>query len=271
MSYDVRSVPLRTGLDLGVIVCGRPGPEPALVLVPGVGGTKEIFSGIVRLLARDRLVVAVDLSPRVARGRTVIDSAVEDLLEVVDALGIASYDLLGHSFGALVAARAIRSRPAAARKLVLANPAVLPATMAGLSVMWRWFFLGAAIRYWPQSRLDPLSRFVRRLGGFPLEPGVEGPSFEAMAKRIRETKLVPLIHRLWGVGGRSWASELEGIAAPILVVEGDQEFAFLPQGIVDIFRGRPKTHIVEIPGGHLPFLVRPEEFAREVDDFLRAQ
>ena len=268
MSYDVRAIPLRTGVEVGVIVAGEPGPEPALIMVPGVGGTKEVFSCVIPLLARDRLVVAVDLSPRVARGWTVIDSAVDDLLEVTAELGLSRYDLLGHSFGALVVARAARSRPAEARKLVLASPAVIPATMAGVSVVWRWLFMGAAIRWWPRSRSEHLSGFVRRCGGFPLEPAVEGEGFEAMTKRIRETQLRPLLRRIWGVAGRSWASELKGVTAPILVIEGDQEFAFLPQAIVEIFRGGPQTKVVEIPGGHLPFLVRPEEFAEVVEAFL---
>ena len=270
MTYEVRAIRLRTGVEVGVIVAGEPGPEPALVMVPGVGGTKEVFSSVIPLLACDRLVVAMDLSPRFARGWTVVDSAVDDLLEVVAAVGLSRYDLLGHSFGALVAARTARSRPAEVRKLVLASPAVIPATMAGVSIVWGWLFMGAAIRYWPRSRPDRLSTFVKRCGGFPLEPEVEGESFEAMTKRIRETKLWPLVRRIWGVAGRSWASELKGVTAPILVIEGDQEFAFLPQAIVEIFRGGAGTKIVEIPGGHLPFLVRPEEFARQVDAFLRA-
>ena len=58
------------------------------------------------------------------------------------------------------------------------------------------------------------------------------------------------------------------MTAPILVIEGDQEFAFLPPAIVEIFRGGTETHVVEIPGGHLPFLVRPEEFAEVVHEFL---
>jgi pimeloyl-ACP methyl ester carboxylesterase len=235
-----------------------------------VGGAKELFSGLLPFLARSRRAVALDLSPRVTGGSGVVASAVDDLMETLDGLGLERVDALGQSFGAVVSVRAWRRHPQRLRRLVLAAPAIAPAGLAGARTLLKWILLGSAVRLWPASRRQSLARFVRGAGGYAIEPELEGESFDALIERVKRIHATALARRLLALVGHSWRTELAGVAVPLLVIEGDLEAALLPRTAVDCFRSRPGTRFVTLPGGHMPFLTRPEEFARPVVDFLDA-
>jgi pimeloyl-ACP methyl ester carboxylesterase len=265
---EIRKIRLRTGFELEVLVSGAASEAPPLVLVPGVAGNKELFSSIVGSLSRDRRVIAVDLSPVVARGASVLQSAVDDLLEVIDALGLTRFDLLGQSFGALISVRTTKTRPAGVRRLLLAGPATIPSSWAAPGIFARWLGMSAMLRVCP-ARLRPVvARVVRRTGGFALEPELDGGRLDELASRIRLVRVLPLVRRLLAVRGHSWRQELEGIEAPLLIIEGDREAALLPGDVLVYFDQRPHTKYVEMRGGHMPFLVRPEEFVALVNQFL---
>jgi pimeloyl-ACP methyl ester carboxylesterase len=260
---------LRTGAEIGVLAAGA-GPAPPLVLVPGVGGGKELFTALLPRLAAGRRVCAVDLSPRVAPGRGLLDSAADDLCEALEALRLAPVDLLGQSFGAVVAVRVWRARPGRVRRLVLAAPAAPPAGLAGLWTFARWAALGSAVRLWPDSRRGGLAALVRRAGGYPIEPALDGDAFDALVDRVKRLRVRSLLRRLAALAGHSWERELAGVDVPLLVIEGDREAALLPRRTLELLRGRPGTRVVVVPGGHMPFLTRPQEFARVVLEHVSA-
>lgn len=265
---EIRKIRLRTGFDLEILESGAASEAPPLVLVPGVAGAKELFSCIVGLLSKDRRVIATDLSPVVARRTSVLQSAVDDLLEVLDQLGLARFDLLGQSFGALIAVRATRARPEAVRRIVLAGPATIPSSWAAPGIFARWLAMGAMLRVCPAPLRPAVARLVRKAGGFALEPELDGGGLDELASRVRMVRVPPLMRRLLAVRGHPWSKELAGITAPLLIIEGDREAALLPGEVLVFFDQRPHTRYVEMRGGHMPFLVRPEEFVALVLEFL---
>ena len=270
MTKATRTFALRTGAEIEVWTGGTNIDEPPLVLVPGVAGNKELLGSVFGLLAQDRRVVAVDLSAAFEPGLSILESSVRDLLEVVDALGLSEFDLLGQSFGAQVAARATRVRPHQVRKLVLAGPATIPSSWAAPAIFARWLAAGAIIRFSPRRWRPALARFVRQSGGFPIEPELAGEGLEELIARVQVLRVLPWIRRLLTVRTISWSKELEGIEAPVLVIEGNREAALLPTDLIVFFDQRPNTKYVEMPGGHMPFLVRPKDFVKLVNDFLNA-
>jgi len=270
MAKETRSVSLRTGAQVEVWTDGTNIDEPPLVLVPGVAGNKELLGRVFGLFVRGRRVVSMDLSPAFERHVSVLESSVRDVLEVVDALGLGEFDLLGQSFGAQISARVTRARPDQVRKLILANPAVVPSSWAAPAIFARWLGAGALIRFSPRSWRPRLTRLVRNAGGFPIEPELEGEGLEDLVTRIQILRLLPWLRRMLAVRAISWPRELAGVEAPVLVVEGAREAALLPPKLIVYFDQRPNTKYVEMPGGHMPFLVRPEDFVQLVIDFLDA-
>ena len=61
---------------------------------------------------------------------------------------------------------------------------------------------------------------------------------------------------------------MNGLATPLLVMEGDREWAILPAPVRELFERHPGARVVLLPGGHMPFLTNVREFGREVRAFL---
>ena len=103
-----------------------PAAGPPLVLVPGaLSGIGTSFGGILPLLAKERRVLAVELQ---AHGHTPDadrplspEHCADDVVELLDRLGVRAADVFGWSFGAAVALRLGLAHRARVRRLVLAS------------------------------------------------------------------------------------------------------------------------------------------------------
>jgi len=268
MQREIRKFTLRTGAVVEAWIGGKAGAGPPLLMIPGVSGNKELLDCVFAPLARDRRVIVIDLSPVFERGVSILESAVRDAREIVEALRLDEFDLLGQSFGGLIAAHLTRQPPSSVRKLILAGPAVVPSSWAAPAILARWLSAGAMIRVCPRRWRPGLATVIRHSGGFPIEPELEGQGLEDLVTRVQVLRVVPLLRRLLSIHGVSWEKELAGVEAPVLVIEGSREAALLPPKLLVFFDQRPNTKYVELAGGHLPFLVRPEKFVAIVDAFL---
>ncbi|CDZ87327.1 alpha/beta fold hydrolase [Rhodococcus ruber] len=125
---DVRPVTVES--DFGtthVNVCGSD-DAPPVVLLPGGGATSTVWFANAAALAGRYRVLAVDpigdVGRSVAHGRPVRD--VDDLRSWLDgvaaALGLSSFHLAGHSYGAMVALAYALERPERIRNMVLLDP-----------------------------------------------------------------------------------------------------------------------------------------------------
>lgn len=109
------------------------GEGPAIILLHGLGGTSNSFQPLMPAL-KGRRVVRPDLP---GAGRSPTPRGALDLRSIVDAvlraaadLGIGEAELVGHSFGSLVAQHVAQAKPALARRLVLFGPIIEPADAA---------------------------------------------------------------------------------------------------------------------------------------------
>ncbi|WP_035855207.1 alpha/beta fold hydrolase [Cryptosporangium arvum] len=105
------------------------GAGPPLVLIPGaLSGIGSSFGAILPRLAATRRVIAVELqghghTPDTDRPLTVAHCA-DDVVELLDRLGLPDADVLGWSFGAAVALHLGLDHPARVRRLILASLSV---------------------------------------------------------------------------------------------------------------------------------------------------
>lgn len=123
-----RGVALRSGLRLRIVESGPAAGAPVL-LVHGWGACLYTYRYLLPALGRaGRRAVAVDLrghglsdKPRGANAYT-IDAVSGDVIDLLDALGIARCDIVGHSLGGRVALHLALSTPQRISRLVLAAP-----------------------------------------------------------------------------------------------------------------------------------------------------
>jgi pimeloyl-ACP methyl ester carboxylesterase len=256
---------------------GTPG-APAALCIPGLDANARSFDLIARALARsDRDVVVLDLRGRGASPRTRVgtygwEKHAADVLEVATRLGFETFDVVGHSMGALVGMQAAVLAPQRVRRLVAidtAGPADLLALPTIASAAFRLAFVYPATGVYcatvratgvvePWEELWKRS-FVDDLQGFHgwVRPRT---SFRAV--------LEDLVYNLTHTAATLWPR----LRTPALLIRATRRLP--PFGLVvgarlrDAFlRGAASAQVVEVDANHYEVMAHPEAL-RAIDAFL---
>lgn len=242
----------------------------AIPLIPSFGGAPVVaidwpghgLSGAFRFGARSDL-----------RG-----FAVRVIDAVADATGLERFDIVAHSLGGQFALYYCQARPGRVRRLVL--PGVPGAAFAQLSPP-----LGmrlAAIPGLGRALIKPVSLEQYRtnsamtLGAGAVDPWppelVSVGWFASRRAAFAETLpgLFRSIASVFGVraGAVIPAESLAAITTPTLFVWGDKDVFMTPAAGRPSWSRMPHAEIVEVTGGHAPWLNSPEETGAAVREFL---
>jgi len=258
---DTRTVALRDGgLTFELLSAGRGAPLVYFHSFHERGGWSPFLD---RLAARHK--VYAPFHPGVA-GSTGVD-ALEDLFdltlaydELLEAVGLESAHLLGHFFGAMVAAELGAVFPRRARRLVLVSPLGL----------WRDDAPSTDIVVLPHDDLmrvlwtDPQSPTARQWAMLP-ENDAENVAaqIESVQRRSAMARFV------WPIPDKGICKRLHRIVAPTLVVWGDTD-RVNPLSYAEEWQRRIKGAALSVlPGGHMLIHEAPDVVASAVEGFLK--
>jgi pimeloyl-ACP methyl ester carboxylesterase len=268
-------------LPSGSVRAYRLGPPgaPAVVCVPGLDANARSFDVLGPALARrGRQVITLDLrgrgaSPATALGTNGWVKHAKDVLEVATQLGIDTFDLAGHSMGALVSMQAAVLAPERVRRLVAIDTAgpmdllALP-SVATASLRLLPFFYPSAGTYCAGMHamgiLEPWEDLWKRAFAYELEGflGLVRPrtSFRAVAE--------DLIYNLVHTGTSLWPR----LRLPTILVRATRRLP--PFGLVvgakvrDAFlRKAPSAELAELDANHYEIMAHPGAL-RVIDEFL---
>ena len=215
----------------------------------GAGFAVAGVSRLTALTAR-RQVISVDLQ---GRGRTAdidrplsFEQQAEDVIGLLDYLGIAKVDLLGECVGGIIAMLIAIGHPERVRRVVTYGSA-----------------LG---RFEEATKTEILS------GAMQLTP--DSPVFEFQRTHYREVAPDPA-H--WSViwakfGNTPWKGlsreEFASVRVPVLIAVGDQDWVRLDQAI-EYFNSIPDAELAIVPdAGHFVLDAEPEKLLPLVEAFL---
>jgi pimeloyl-ACP methyl ester carboxylesterase len=213
------------------------GEGPVVLLLHGLGASSRCWRHVIGPMSDGRRVITLD-KPQTAR--------VSDLVDAVGSLaaelGEDSVDLVGHSFGGLIAAQAAATRPGLVRRLVLVAPAGTNSNRRFAE--WIGPLAAAALRTTP-SHLPRLTYDVIRTGP---------RSLWATGRTAAQYDIEPFLQR---------------ISAPTLIVWGDRD-PLLPIQSAQIFKNQiPNARIAIVPGAaHIPMIEQPSIFLDSLLGFL---
>ena len=251
----------------------RCGEGPPLLLIHGWGGSSRHWRGTLAALSATRDVIALDLpgfgdSPPL-EGSANIHRVVDTVVAFADQLGLAQFDLNGHSFSASVAAYVAAHYPDLVRRLVLTSFStfrneperrfilqvhkVLPLWMA-LRRPWmadrRMFYRAVSTRLF--YRLPDDNQILR-------------DNFTDFLKMDKRTSLASVS----SVGDREINQALRQIRAPTLIIGSRQDTIMPPGGAPVAAKLVPNSRLVWIDRcGHLPMIERPDLYNRILAEFL---
>ena len=241
------------------------GGERALVLIHEMGGSLESWDEVAPRLALRRRVLRYDtrgagLSQKV-RGALSIDTMVDDLARLMDALGMTGkVALAGVAVGGAIALHAAVRLPARVAAAVVGSPAIGIAAERRAAVLARLDRLeregmsssveeAMANGYAPELRRDP-ARFAtfraRWLGNDP-------SSYVAIYRML---------------AGMDLSAEIASIACPVLVLGGSLDRVRPPALAEPVARMIPGARYRLIETGHYMAVATPELLADTIAGFL---
>ncbi|HEY0540190.1 MAG TPA: alpha/beta hydrolase [Actinoallomurus sp.] len=204
---------------------------PALVLLHALGEDGSTWAAAARRLAGRYQVYAPDL-----RGHGGSDRCPEysfelmrdDVLGLLDTLGLDQVTLVGHSMGAVVAYLLAGGRPERVARLVLEEPP-------------------------PPVPADPARTLTE-------EEREEPASFD--------WEMVAAIYRQRNAPDPAYWDRVAAITAPTLIVAGGSGSQLPQNEMTRMARTIPDCRLITIEAGHLVHEKEPEEFAARIEAFL---
>ncbi len=240
--------------------------EPALVLVHGYTGSILDWADVQDLMAVDRRVVAYDHR---GHGRSShapaysIDLLADDLVGVLEELGLDEIHLLGHSMGGVVALRHVLAHPDQVRSLVLMDTSAEP--MGDLSEM-----LAPLVDLGREQGMEAVLELTRPFRT-ALLVGDDARKAELTA-RIEE-KYGQLDVEAFDAFGRelgtypAMTDRLAEIACPTTVLVGEDDSSLRTSAEV-MADGISGADLVLLPGGHCPQEDHPASWLAAVQTHL---
>ena len=224
--------------------------KPLVLLHGGLLTIDLNFGPLLQPLAASRQVIAVELQGHghtADTGRPMtIQALADDVVALLDHLGIAEADLFGFSLGGLVAYAVALGTPTRVGKLIVAS----------------------ADAHRPPGRESAP----------PDEDRMPTPAdFQAMRDAYRAVapdpahfeefaaKTSALVHQFPG-----WTDELRSLQVPTLLIFGDRDFSPLPD-VVELFGLLPNAQLAVLPGTtHVGLTRRPGEVLAAITPFLHS-
>ena len=266
---------MKTGLaplaDGGSLAYTLRGEGPPLVLISGLGGLASFWNAFAEVCAPYFRVVTYDHrgvgGSSALEGPTSIDAMREDLIGLLDHLGIASAAILGHSTGGAIAQNLALAQPERITRLVLS------ATFACACAYMRRLFAGR-IELLDRLGIDAYRRHAVTLLNAPYwldaNDAVVEAELQAAATRSKPTDAAVVRERMLAVLGHDAQDRLRQIACPVRIVVAADDIvtpAYLSQRLAD---GIPQAELKVLPrGGHYAMRAEPERYRDAVLDFLR--
>ncbi len=249
--------------------------QPTVVLIHGVLNDHSVWILQSRSLAHHGYnVLAVDLPGHCRSGGDApssVEQAADFIAALLDAAGVQTAALAGHSWGSLIALEAAARLGARVSHLVLvgtAHPMRVSATL-----------LDASINA-PEEAIKLVNIFSRSTLAPPpsaLGPGtwVYGASIALARRVLASNQEVNVFHRGFVAcdSYRNGEQAITRITCPVLFVLGAQDQMTPPrsaQSLVNAARGAGKTvQVVSLPVGHQQMTEAPEQTLAALTVFLR--
>ena len=255
--------------DGAILKCWSEGRGPTILLVSGLGGTGGFWKGTSATLSRRYRVLRFDQrgigGSRRGRSACTIEQLALDCLAVLDAAGIDTCVMLGHSTGGCIGQVLGSTAPERLRGLVLSATWLKPnrymaalfgARRAVLDQLPETYAASSALMSYPPSWLEANWHIY--------EAAVAGAPNDAKARGIVRERIDALL----AFDGTAHASAL---AMPLFVL-GARDDLIVPSFLQDQLSAEltSPTRIVLESGGHFFPNSRPDAFTAKIAEWVDA-
>jgi len=251
------------GVSLRYAVQGTGKP---LVLIHEMGGSMESWDLVVPALSAKRRVVRYDTrgagGSEKIRGVLKIDTMTDDLIALLDALGITEkVALTGTAVGGAIALHTAARFPDRVAAVIASSPAIsIPSKSsreAALARVARFETDGLRVLF--DGTAD---------SGYPAELRTDAARFAGFRARwlANDPASFAVIYRM--LADMDLAGELPSIKCPTLIIAGDYDRGRPVPMVEPIAKAIPGAKFKKLPTGHYAGLQTPELMVAEIEGFL---
>jgi 3-oxoadipate enol-lactonase len=241
------------------------GEGPPLILVPGLAGGYELLGPLARLLASRFRVISYHLrgeeDPFALRSSFGLDDLVDDLAELIQWLGLERPDVMGVSFGGILALELAVRHPARLRRLAV----------QGVGSRFEQSLLqqvaGWVLSCFPLPADSAfVNQFFNLLFGGRKRPA---PLFDFVTRQCWQTDQSVMAHRFHLAEQFNLDGRLDRVRVPSLILAGERDLLVSPESLDTLSQGIALSKVVKLQGcGHLAFAMQPRQIAEELFRFL---
>lgn len=257
-----RTLSIRGGMfEADVREYGSPGAEPLLFL----HGSSSLVEGpyLAALGERYRVIAPTHPGFGASTGLEHVDDIIDLALyyyDFLDAMGVESAHVVGHSLGGMLAAEIAAFDPGRVRQLVLCNAVGLWRDDAPVMDFFSEDMANVQRAVWfdPESEIAVSQR-----------PDLSNPEAMAAALYNSMQSLSTAAKFIWPIPDRGLKKRLHRISAPALIVWGARD-GLVPPVYAEEFRSRIRDARVAImpKSAHMPMLEEPDAWVSLVTSFL---
>lgn len=244
------------------------GSGQPLLLVNGIGAGFQTWWPLARRLSQSRRLIMFDApgagGSRELRRPLRMPGLARLVVELCDALGEAQVDVLGYSWGGVLAQQLAHDAPKRVRRLVLASTS--PGVGSRLPSLGVLALASSPVPYLSRTYLTRIAPVI--YGGECRRGGATAR--REIARWLEYSpNLVGCFQQLYAVSWWTSLPWLHRVTAPTLVFSGAEDPLVPVQNAHLLARQIPGARLKLIPGGgHLWMLEHPEASAALVDEFL---
>ena len=246
------------------------GRGPPLLLLAGLASDSLSWLTVGEPLAARFRTIAPDNRgvgrTRPQEGPASVDAMAEDCAALLDHLGVARADVIGHSMGGFVAQRLALRHPARVRRLVLAGTDAAPgaANVARFADLADRRDAGEPLPAWFRRLFDTI--FTQRFRSDPTN--IDAALRWALDYPFPQSALA-FRRQCEAVAAFDGRADLARIAAPALVVAGREDVVFPEEACRSLAAGLAGAKFVMIDGAaHAIHTEQPKAFVDAVAAFL---
>lgn len=264
-------VRLRNGAVAGDITYLRQGAGPVVVLIHGVGMNAAIWQPQMAALAAGHDVIALDMPGHggslLPPDPPTLDDYADAVIGLLDALGIETAALIGHSMGALVATHTALRNPDRVSRLIAMNAVFRRSAELKQAVQAR------AVELEEKGFSASIGPTLARWFGDPVPAHLElAAELSSAALRTVNVEGYRRTYWLFATSDEALAPTLPGLRVPALFITGEFDANSSPAMSAEMARIAPGACAQIVPGvRHMMALTHPDEINSRLLTFLDAK
>lgn len=249
------------------------GKGKPLVLVHGwIGSSAKGFKSIIPGLSKHYHIIAPNFpgygNSEELKGEHMIDAYADFLKAFLDKKGLQKINLLGSSFGGSICLRFTDKYPKVVQKLILQG-APFESSNFDLSKRFIAFLFKSKLiqKHLGNFTKKKIADFIKSGADFK---DLNGEQRELIINNLEETNIKVAAENINSLFSLSLSECSKKVTAPTLIIDGDKGEIITPKASEKLHELISNSKLVLISNaGHTVFLKNPEEFNKEVLEFLK--